>query len=145
MGHHDADFEEYDQMDPRESGSERSISKTSGRATQQPQQQQQQSQSGRGGGWTGYVMPYRYYGPGYRGVGYYSVMYQGSDNPDAGRTGQSGRRFDETDVRYGQGQGAGAAWGGGSQETNDRAGSTGAVRAATRARTSGSVKTSATS
>ena len=33
---------------------------------------------GEQGGWTGYVVPYRYYGPGYRGVGYYSVMYQGS-------------------------------------------------------------------
>ncbi len=37
---------------------------------------------GEQGGWTGYVVPYRYYGPGYRGVGYYSVMYQGSDGGD---------------------------------------------------------------
>jgi osmotically-inducible protein OsmY len=33
------------------------------------------------GNWTGYVVPYRYYGPGYRGVGYYSVMYQGTGDP----------------------------------------------------------------
>lgn len=32
--------------------------------------------------WQGYVVPYRYYGPGYRGVGYYAVMYQG---PGEGR------------------------------------------------------------
>ena len=33
--------------------------------------------TGGSGDWQGYVVPYRYYGPGYRGVGYYSVMYQG--------------------------------------------------------------------
>jgi osmotically-inducible protein OsmY len=33
----------------------------------------------RQGEWYGYIQPYRYYGPGYRGVGYYSVMYQGRD------------------------------------------------------------------
>jgi osmotically-inducible protein OsmY len=33
----------------------------------------------RPGDWYGYIQPYRYYGPGYRGVGYYSVMYQGRD------------------------------------------------------------------
>ena len=32
----------------------------------------------RQGEWYGYIQPYRYYGPGYRGVGYYSVMYSGS-------------------------------------------------------------------
>jgi osmotically-inducible protein OsmY len=39
-----------------------------------------------GGNWQGYVVPYRYYGPGYRGVGYYSVMYQGPDEGDQGGT-----------------------------------------------------------
>jgi osmotically-inducible protein OsmY len=34
------------------------------------------------GSWTGYVVPYRYYGPGYRGVGYYSVIYQGAGDPE---------------------------------------------------------------
>ena len=38
------------------------------------------------GNWQGYVVPYRYYGPGYRGVGYYSVMYQGPDEGDQGGT-----------------------------------------------------------
>jgi hypothetical protein len=30
-----------------------------------------------GGGWRGWVVPYRYAGPGYAGWGYYSVMYHG--------------------------------------------------------------------
>jgi osmotically-inducible protein OsmY len=60
-----------------------------------------------GNRWTGYVVPYRYYGPGYRGVGYYSVMYHGPSGGDA----ESERgEFDQRNVDYGQGQGAGAAW-----------------------------------
>src|SRR4029079_7943513 len=35
--------------------------------------------------WTGYVVPYRYYGHGYRGVGYYSVMYLGPNHDDESR------------------------------------------------------------
>jgi osmotically-inducible protein OsmY len=65
------------------------------------------------GDWYGYIQPYRYYGPGYRGVGYYSVMFQGRD-PDQGDFGEAEteepRRFDERGVKYGQGQGTGAAW-----------------------------------
>jgi osmotically-inducible protein OsmY len=53
------------------------------------------------GNWTGYVVPYRYYGPGYRGVGYYSVMYQGAGDEDD----ESSRA-----QQYGQGTGAGAGW-----------------------------------
>jgi osmotically-inducible protein OsmY len=67
----------------------------------------------RQGDWYGYIQPYRYYGPGYRGVGYYSVMYQGRDpEQDFGETetGETSRRFDERAVKYGQGQGTGAAW-----------------------------------
>src|SRR6476646_5660245 len=30
-----------------------------------------------GGDWQGFVVPYRYYGPGYAGLGYYAVYYQG--------------------------------------------------------------------
>lgn len=66
--------------------------------------------------WYGYVQPYRYYGPGYRGVGYYSVLYQGRDpyTSDEGETTgeqqRSERRFDQRGVPYGQGPGAGAAW-----------------------------------
>lgn len=69
-----------------------------------------------GGDWYGYVQPYRYYGPGYRGVGYYSVLYQGG-GPSASDEDEmtadeprSDRSFDQRGVHYGQGQGAGAAW-----------------------------------
>ena len=62
-----------------------------------------------GGEWQGVVVPYRYYGRGYAGVGYYAVYYQGgAGRADEGETGSSG--FDQRNVRYGQGQGAGAAW-----------------------------------
>jgi hypothetical protein len=69
-------------------------------------------ESGRQGDWYGYVQPYRYYGPGYRGVGYYSVFYQGADpyRADETETDESRPRFDQRNVHYGQGQGAGAAW-----------------------------------
>jgi osmotically-inducible protein OsmY len=67
----------------------------------------------RQGDWYGYIQPYRYYGPGYRGVGYYSVMYQGREpsmSDEGEMTGDQPRRFDQRGVHYGQGQGAGAAW-----------------------------------
>jgi osmotically-inducible protein OsmY len=52
-----------------------------------------------GGGWSGYVVPYRYYGPGYRGVGYYTVMYQGGDDdPGEGET-----RYEQRGSGFGQG------------------------------------------
>ena len=58
-----------------------------------------------GGEWQGVVVPYRYYGRGYAGVGYYAVYYQGgAGREDDGDTGSSG--FGQ---RYGQGQG-GASW-----------------------------------
>jgi osmotically-inducible protein OsmY len=73
----------------------------------QDESQRGMEPSGSGSGnWTGYVVPYRYYGPGYRGVGYYSVMYLGSTRGE----GESRSDFDQRDVDYGQGQGAGAAW-----------------------------------
>jgi osmotically-inducible protein OsmY len=63
-----------------------------------------------GGDWQGYVIPYRYYGPGYAGVGYYAVYFQGGQGAsDDDRSGTS--TFDQNQVRYGQGQGAGAAYG----------------------------------
>jgi osmotically-inducible protein OsmY len=68
------------------------------------------------GDWTGYVVPYRYYGPGYRGVGYYSVMYQGP-----GQSEDEEREFDQSGVRYGQGQGAGAGWQGGTDRSEREA------------------------
>lgn len=67
-----------------------------------------------GGDWSGYVVPYRYYGPGYRGVGYYSVMYQGP-----GQSEDDELEFDQRGVRYGQGQGAGAAWRGGAERPDE--------------------------
>jgi osmotically-inducible protein OsmY len=73
----------------------------------------------RQGDWYGYIQPYRYYGPGYRGVGYYSVMFQGRDpeQQDLGETEtDEPGRFDERSVKYGQGQGTGAAWLGRSTE-----------------------------
>jgi len=73
------------------------------------------TQQGGQGDWTGYVQPYRYYGPGYRGVGYYAVFYQGQDASDSDQeaSGQEESRFDQRDVQYGQGQGTGAGWLGG--------------------------------
>ena len=85
----------------------------------QDEQQQGESRSmttQRGGqsDWKGYVQPYRYYGPGYRGVGYYAVFYQGQDaDTDQEETGQQETQFDQRDVQYGQGQGTGAGWHGG--------------------------------
>jgi len=59
-----------------------------------PDRQQGDWSGKEGGGWSGYVVPYRYYGPGYRGVGYYSVMYQGAgeeeQEPSESQYGQRG-------------------------------------------------------
>ena len=71
----------------------------------------------------GYVLPYRDYGPGYRGVGYYAVFYQGSDQGgDQGDPGQPGS-WDASD----QGTEARQAgrWGQGDQS---RQGSMGSAR-----------------
>src|SRR6187200_3062823 len=61
-----------------------------------------------GGDWQGFVVPYRYYGPGYAGLGYYAVYYQGG----AGQReqGEETQGFDQRNVRNAQGQGAGGAW-----------------------------------
>jgi osmotically-inducible protein OsmY len=55
-----------------------------------------------GGGWSGYVVPYRYYGPGYRGVGYYSVMYQGADESEQG---ENEGQYERSGARHGEGAG----------------------------------------
>jgi osmotically-inducible protein OsmY len=90
------------------------------RDRREPQQQrgnEMTTSQERSGDWYGYIQPYRYYGPGYRGVGYYSVMYQGRDPSMSDEGEMTGdrprfdRRFDQRGVHYGQGQGAGAAWG----------------------------------
>jgi osmotically-inducible protein OsmY len=82
----------------------------------------------RGGEWYGYIQPYRYYGPGYRGVGYYSVMYQGRDPHQPVESGMAGdeRPFDERGVSYRQDPATGTAWEGhpighGSDAWSDRA------------------------
>jgi osmotically-inducible protein OsmY len=68
----------------------RSMTNRSGSAVDR----QQGDWSGResSGGWSGYVVPYRYYGPGYRGVGYYTVMYQGAGDEEQ----------EQTESQYGQ-------------------------------------------
>jgi osmotically-inducible protein OsmY len=78
-------------------GSERSMTRSQGGG----EMEQQGNQSGN---WTGYVVPYRYYGPGYRGVGYYSVMYQGSGEEQAG-----GDEWDESGRSERQGTGSGSS------------------------------------
>lgn len=65
------------------------------------------------GEWQGYVQPYRYYGPGYRGVGYYAVFYQGpegSTDADQADMDEQETQFDQRNVQYGQGQGSGWGW-----------------------------------
>src|SRR3954462_13139117 len=75
-------------------GSERSMARSSQGGGELEQQGNQS------GNWTGYVVPYRYYGPGYRGVGYYSVMYEGSGDEQAG-----GDEWEEGDRGRSQRQG----------------------------------------
>lgn len=75
-----------------------------------------QQRAGEQGEWQGYVQPYRYYGPGYRGVGYYAVFYQGPeggsdiDQVDPDEQGTGATQFDQRHVQYGQGQGSGWGW-----------------------------------
>jgi osmotically-inducible protein OsmY len=63
--------------------------------------------TGRSGGegqWQGYVVPYRYYGPGYAGTGYYAVYYQGQPGQDDRAMSGSGM---SGSGRWGQGQDSG--------------------------------------
>jgi hypothetical protein len=72
------------------------------------------------------VVPYRYYGPGYRGVGYYGVWYLGQDlgeeEPEPeGRSGESwGAQPGETSWRRGAGQGHAGRGPKGYQRSDDR-------------------------
>ena len=84
------------------------------REVQQQRANEMTTSQERTGDWYGYIQPYRYYGPGYRGVGYYSVMYQGRD-PYASDEGEmpadqqrTERRFDQRGVPSGQGA---SGWG----------------------------------
>ena len=83
-------------------------------------QQDRSIQQGRSGDsdWQGYVVPYRYFGPGYNGVGYYAVFYQGpgaeGDQSGSGDQGtwagrsksqtQGQGRWDQDQARWGQSQ-----------------------------------------
>ena len=102
MSPRDTDLREYERIDQgAQHGGETEIARPV-----------QQDLSGRGEGdgsarWHRFVVPYQYYGPGYRGVGYYSVFYLGSEESNAG---QGESAFDQPGIKYGQGQGAGAAW-----------------------------------
>jgi hypothetical protein len=102
-------YENESRYEDRERDSER-------RQIQQRGSEMTTQDRGSAGDWYGYVQPYRYYGPGYRGVGYYSILYQGRD-PSTSAEGEmpadeqrSERWFDQRGVHYGQGQGAGTAW-----------------------------------
>ncbi len=64
---------------------------------------------GTGGDWQGFVVPYRYYGPGYAGLGYYAVYYQGGEGQRG--EGETSQGFDQRNVGQGQGSGAGLAAG----------------------------------
>jgi osmotically-inducible protein OsmY len=77
----------------------RSMTNRSGTAVDRQQSDWSSKESG--GGWSGYVVPYRYYGPGYRGVGYYTVMYQGAGDEEQ----------EQSESQYGQrGLGHGSEW-----------------------------------
>ncbi|MFL5667995.1 MAG: BON domain-containing protein [Chloroflexota bacterium] len=84
-----------DRQSEGDGGSERSMTR--------PQGGGEMEQQGQSGNWTGYVVPYRYYGPGYRGVGYYSVMYQGSGDEQG-----AGNDWDEAERGGSQRQGTGS-------------------------------------
>jgi osmotically-inducible protein OsmY len=67
-------------------------SMTTRSATAPQQEQAEWSGSESGGAWSGYVVPYRYYGPGYRGVGYYTVLYQGRGEAESDSDSQYAQR-----------------------------------------------------
>ena len=73
------------------------------RSRQGSEMSQWDESRGGSGDWQGYVVPYRYYGPGYRGVGYYSVFYQGSDAEGEQPESREGGRWNESRGAWGQG------------------------------------------
>ena len=84
MRQRDAYVEDQERPDP---GGRQRTSKDSERGMTTSGDRQAEEQGG--DRWRGYIVPYRYYGPGYQGVGYYSVAYLGTDDedPDAGSSG----------------------------------------------------------
>jgi osmotically-inducible protein OsmY len=104
MTQRDEGFRDYDQMqqgdDERQTshyqeGRERSVATTG---------EHRQAERQGGGRWKGYVVPYRYYGPGYRGVGYYSVAYLGPDESQGAGS--------ERGTQYEGGRGSAGGWSG---------------------------------
>jgi len=77
---------------------------------------------GRSGDWQGYVVPYRYYGPGYRGVGYYSVFYQGSGDEQGQTTGEESDAWNERADQMAWSQGGGQSRSGQGQGQSGQAG-----------------------
>ena len=104
MTQRDEGFRDYDEMqqeDDERQSSRYDESRDRGVTTTGEHRQPERQGTGR---WKGYVVPYRYYGPGYRGVGYYSVAYLG---PDEGQGGGS-----ERGMRYESGRRSTGAWSG---------------------------------
>jgi osmotically-inducible protein OsmY len=87
-----------DQYDEYNEGTDSSMTTRSPNAPERQEDEWSRPESG--GGWSGYVVPYRYYGPGYRGVGYYSVMYQGAGE---GEQAESESHQEQGSARYAQG------------------------------------------
>jgi len=116
MSQRDVDFRDYERMQTGNESRQQHGGIQQGQRQEQGLTTQRETWSDRDQGrWKGYVVPYRYYGPGYRGVGYYSVFYLGPDaDENEGET-----TFDQRGVKYGQGQGAGAAWRAGDYAQSD--------------------------
>lgn len=103
MTQRDEGFRDYDQMqqgDEERQPSNYEEGRERGMTTTGERQLERQG----GGRWKGYVVPYRYYGPGYRGVGYYSVAYLGPDESEG--------RGSEPGTSYGQDRRSSAGWSG---------------------------------
>jgi len=107
MSQRDVEFRDYERMQTRDESRQQNQGIQGGQRQEQGLTTRRESWTDQEQGrWKGYVVPYRYYGPGFRGVGYYSVFYQGPDTSE----GETETTFDQRGVRYGQGQGAGSAW-----------------------------------
>ncbi len=58
-----------------------------------------------GGGWQGYVVPYRYYGRGHAGMGYYAVYFQGNGADGSSEAGAASGGADQRSSRGHAGRG----------------------------------------
>ena len=99
-----------EQTDRRDLGRDRRMTQGSSATVDRP------ARSGSGSDWRGYVVPYRYTGPGYAGWGYYSVMYHGPDEEAEGSERSQGQTQGGSQMQAGstmQGGGLGSSMGGG--------------------------------